>query len=255
MLGKNLGKASGGEGEVKVYRAGRRTDPSNTGLAGSPYGNWDAALVEGQALADALRWVEPQQNPWRLRILDCRPLTLTSTSTTKDPRLAESFADLRRSDGSQHKGLSPPNALRLDCDLHFPFNGKSYDGPLFLADVMEDKWDIYLYDGHLYFARSWSGKLSLRAKISLTASDARIPWIEAELQDDYEDPIFATSTVDFLMKSHLYRREVPHPVPKGYSDDPEKIASFSMNVFGRWASFATIGDTTGIRLTEDDIAP
>src|SRR5438445_5307198 len=47
----------------------------------------------------------------------------------------------------QHKGLSPANSSRLACDLRFPFNGESYDGPLFLADVMEDKWDIYLYDG------------------------------------------------------------------------------------------------------------
>jgi hypothetical protein len=223
-------------------------------LAGSPYGSWsDANLVKGQSLADALHWVEPEQNAWRLRILDCRPLTLTSTLITGDPRIAESFTALRESDGSHHKGRSPANALRLDCDLHFPFNGESLDGPLFLADVMEDKWDIYLYDRYLYFARSWSGDLRLRAKIDFAAPDARIPWVEAELRDDYEDPVLAISTVDFLMKSHLYRMEVPHPVPEGFSDDPERIARFSMTQFGRWASFAKFGDTTGIPMTDDAI--
>jgi hypothetical protein len=207
-------------------------------------------VVKGEPLAEALRWLEPQQNAWRLRLLDCRPLTLTSTSTTDDPRIADSFANLRQSDGSQHKGLSPPNASRLHCDLRFPFNGESLDGPLFLADVMEDKWDIYLYDGHLYFARSWSADLKLRAKIDFATPDARIPWVEAELRDEYEDPIFVISAVDFLMKSHLYGREVPHPIPEGFSNNPETIAGFSMSLFGRWASFARLGDTTGIGMTE-----
>lgn len=248
-----LGKIRG-EDQVTVYRAGRRTDPSNMSLAGSPYGTWtNANLVKGETLAEALRWLEPQQNAWGLRVLDCRPLTLTSTLITDDARIAESFANLRQSDGSQHKGISPANASRLECDLHFPFNGESLDGPLFLADVMEDKWDIYLYDGHLYFARSWSGDLRLRAKIDFKAPDARIPWVEAELRDDYQDPVFVISAVDFLMKSHLYGREVPHPVPELFADDPETIARFSMTQFGRWASFAKVGDTTDIPMTDDDI--
>jgi hypothetical protein len=220
-------------------------------LAGSPYGNWsDANVVKGETLAEALRWLEPQQNAWGLRLLDCRPLTVTSTSLTNDRRIAESFAKLRYSDGRQHMGVSPANAARLDSDLLFPFNGESLDGPLFLADVMEDKWDIYLYDEHLYFARSWSGDLPLRAKIEFAAPVARIPWVEAELRGDYEDPVFVISTVDFLMKTHVHGTEVPHPVPEGFSDDPETIARFSMTLFGRWASFAKIGDTTGIRMTE-----
>jgi hypothetical protein len=253
LLGKGRGKDADSEGKVRVYRAGRRTDPANMSLAGSPYGSWtDANLVKGQSLADALHWVEPEQNAWRLRILDCRPLTLTSTSVTNDPRIVESFANLRQSDGSQHKGLSPANASRLDGDLHFPFNGESLDGPLFLADVMEDKWDIYLYGGHLYFARSWSGDLKLRAKIDLVAPDARITWVEAELRDEYEDPTFVISAVDFLMKSHLYGREVPHPIPEGFSGSPEAIAGLSMSLFGRWASFARLGDTTSIGMTGDD---
>ncbi len=250
----NLGKDVRSEGKVQVYRAGRRTDPRNMGLAGSPYGSWsDANLIKGETLPEALRWVEPQQNPWRLRILDCRPYTLTSTSITNDPLIAESFANLRNSVGSQHKGQSPANASRLDCDLRYPFNEQSSDGPLFVADVMEDKWDIYLYDKHLYFARSWSGDLRLRARVDFAAPDVRIHWIEAELRDDYEDPVFTVSTVDFLVKSHLYRREVPHPIPERFSDNPQKLAKFSMSLFGRWASFARIGDTTGIRLAANDI--
>jgi hypothetical protein len=237
--------------KVEVYRAGRRTDPSDMSLAGSPYGTWSPEqLIKGEPLSAALKWSEPQQNAWHLRILDCRPLTLTSRLITRDPRIAESFADLRESDGSQHTGLSPANASRIDCDLHYPFNGESSDGPLFLADVMEDKWDIYLYDGHLYFARSWSGELRFRAKIDLGVPEAKISWVEAELEGDFQEPAFVVRAVDFLMKSHLYGREVPHPISTGFSNDPETIARFSMSMFGRWASFAAVEDTTLIRLLE-----
>src|SRR5438132_3400152 len=103
-----------------------------------------------------------------------------------------------------------------------------------------------IYMTGLYFARSWTGELWLRAKIDFSALDARIPWVEAKLDGDYADPIFVISVVYFLLKSHLYRRELPHPVPEEYSDNPETIANFSMNAFGRWASFASLGDTTGV---------
>jgi hypothetical protein len=226
------------------------------GLAGSPYGTWSPErLVAGEPLSVALKWVEPDQNPWRLRVLDCRPLTLTSTLITGDPRVADRFARLRESDGTEHKGLSPASASRIECDLHYPFNGQSYDGPLFLADVMEDKWDIYLYNGCLYFARSWSGDLRFRAKIEFAVPDASIPWVEAELSDDFEDPGFVVRTVDFLMKSHLYGTEVPHPISAGFSDNPETVARFSMTMFGRWASFATFEDTTLIRVLDGEGEP
>src|SRR5207245_7132195 len=38
-LSGRRGEATRGEGSVEVYRAGRRTDPKNMDLAGSPYGS------------------------------------------------------------------------------------------------------------------------------------------------------------------------------------------------------------------------
>ena len=57
--------------------------------------------------------------------------------------------------------------------------GQSRDGPLFVARQMEDKWDIYLYDGHLYFARSWTGELVFRAVIEFAAPQAVLTTVEA----------------------------------------------------------------------------
>jgi hypothetical protein len=45
--------------------------------------------------------------------------------------------------------------------------------------------------------------------------------------------------VDYILKSHVYGRLVPHQIADRYEDDPERIALASFSSFGRRASFAT----------------
>ena len=113
---------------------------------------------------------------------------------------------------------------------------------------MEDKWDIYQFEGHLYFARSWQGKLVFRAKIDLNKEELNLIWVEADLKSADGDTALVVRQVDFLIKSHLYRRETPHPIPANFPAQADEIAAYSMSQFGRWASFATYEDTTKIRL-------
>src|ERR1700682_3897273 len=101
-----------------------------------------------------LTWLGPDENPFHLRVLDCRPFSTTMISATKDAAIAARFSQLRSASGEEHRGRHPEDAVVARCELSYPCNGESRDGPLFVAQQMEDKWDIYLYDGHLYFARS-----------------------------------------------------------------------------------------------------
>src|SRR5437667_10541486 len=103
-----------------------------------------------------LAWLGPEQNPFGLRVLDLRPFSTTMISATADPSIATRFGQLRTASGEEHRGRHPEDAVVTPCNLTYPFNGESRDGPLFKAQQMEDKWDIYLHDGHLYFARSWT---------------------------------------------------------------------------------------------------
>lgn len=191
-----------------------------------------------------LSWVEAEQNPYRVRILDCRNVTQTMLSTTSNPHIAARFIELRKSTGEQHRSKVPPNALRIECNLRYPHQEDTQDGPLFVAEVMEDKWDIYMFDGYLYFSRSWTGGLVFRTKIEFTSQEAIISSVEANSEVASGDASLAVRQVDFLVKSHLYRREVPHPLPPGFPDDPQQIALYSFSQYGRWASFATYEDTT-----------
>jgi hypothetical protein len=171
-----------------------------------------------------LTWLGPDESPFRLRVLDCRPFSTAMISTTKDPNIAARFNQLRCSSGEEHRGRHPENAVVARCDLSYPFDEESKDGPLFVARQMEEKWDIYLYDGHLYFSRSWTGDLVYRATVEFREGKAVITAVEAGRAKGANDPGLAVRAVDSLMKTHLYRTEAPHPLPRDYPDDKRAIA-------------------------------
>ena len=197
-----------------------------------------------------LTWLEPDQNPFGVRVLDCRPIATTFFSASQDPAIATRFGQMRQSTGEEHRGRQPPDPLVVPCNLSYPFNGESRDGPLFKAQQMEDKWDIYLYDGYLSFARSWTGELVFRAKTEFREPNAVITTIEANGTRLMNDPIHAVRSVDFLVKTHLYQKEVPHPLPQGIPPTNQFLAVYSFNEFGRWAFYASFEDTTKVRVAD-----
>ena len=77
-----------------------------------------------------------------MRCLDCRVFSQSMLSVTEDPNIAARFCALRKSTGEQHIGKLPPNTVTVQCDLSYPYSGEIKDGPLFIAEEMEDKWDI-----------------------------------------------------------------------------------------------------------------
>jgi hypothetical protein len=195
-----------------------------------------------------LAWLEPDQSPFGLRVLDIRPFSTTMISTTSDPAIAGRFSQLRTATGEEHRGRSPDDAVAARCDLSYPFGGEARDGPLFVARQMEDKWDIFLYDGHLYFARSWTGELAFRAAVQFKQGEAAITEVEASRAKVMDDPALAVRVVDFLVKTHLYRKEAPHPFPRGFAEDKKTLALYSFSQYGRWAFYGSFEDTTKVRV-------
>jgi hypothetical protein len=195
-----------------------------------------------------LAWLEPDQNPFGLRVLDCRPFSTTMISVTKDPSIAARFGQLRSASGEEHRGRHPEDAVVARCDLNYPFNGESRDGPLFVAQQMEDKWDIYLYEGHLYFARSWTGELVFRVAVEFREQQAVVTAVEASRAKAMDDAGLAVRIVDFLLKTHLYRKEAPHPFPQGFPEDKKTLALYSFSEYGRWAFYGSFEDTTKVRV-------
>lgn len=186
------------------------------------------------------RWLGAKDNPVGIDILDCHTFAMTMMSTTSDERIAMRFSQLRSSLGSEMAGSSPERARSIPCSLDFPLRSPLAEGPVFKAEVMEDKWDIYLFTGHLYFCRSWTGELLFRA--SVTFSDNRMVVTDIETNSSEENDLVIRQ-VAFLIWSHVLHRLVLHPLPTRLGTDPEALTAHSFSVFGRWGWYGTVEDT------------
>lgn len=203
-----------------------------------------------------LRLLKAEENIYRLPCFDCRGYTRAAAASPSDPQAVTIFNELRLSDGRETIGTLPEDARPMPCRLHYPRPAWS-EGPLFKARSMEEKWDIYFWEGQLYFARSWSGLLIFRARVEQTETETVITQVDASLLPGNGDPDLAISAVDFLVKSHLYNLDVPVHLPEIKFDNPVEAARFKDNEaveiarmvfreYGRKAGFATYGDTLSL---------
>jgi hypothetical protein len=192
----------------------------------------------------AVQPIPAAENRFGVDIWDCRSFTHNMESTTASFEIARRYVELRSSQGNEYLGQTPTNAHLVTCNLAYAFSERPSDGPLFKSEQMEDKWDIYLFNDELYFARSWTGELTFKARVRYEPGALYITAIAAE---ENEDPAFAPRVVDYLVKTHVLRHEAPHPLPSALPPNPRDIAVFSFSLFGRRCSFGTYADTISMQ--------
>ncbi len=191
-------------------------------------------------------WVPAAENPFGVDVFDCA-VFCQSVVSKDDPTVAESFQRLRSSSGEEYRGRLPDAPVTVACDLTYPYDGRHQDGPLFKAEQVEDRWDVYLYDGKLSFARSGTGDLAYVGGVAFEERDARLTSVTAarQLAEEGMSPV---AVVDFLIKSHLHGMMVPHPLPKDLPNDPRTVATWSFAQYGRRAFCGTYADTLPFRV-------
>jgi hypothetical protein len=195
-----------------------------------------------------VRWVPASESPFGVDLLDCRSFSQTMCSMTLDLGVITRYGRLRGSTGEEYRGRSPENAKTCECNLQYPNKAGTRDGPIFKAEVMEDKWDIYLYDGYLYFTKSWSGELEYRARFEIRGYWAKVVTVEARKELVESDSFYPVAVVDYLIRSHLYRLPIPHPLPKSIGQNPYDLTLFSFTEYGRHGLFGAFGDTTRLQV-------
>ena len=115
---------------------------------------------------------------------------------------------------------------------------------------MEDKWDIYLFDGNLYFARSWTGDLVYKARLTFEHSNAVVTKISGQREPGTsEDP---AAVVDFLIKSHVCGLAASHPLPEAAETPTDQLAMWSFACYGRRGLFGAKSDVTHFRVVQND---
>jgi len=191
-----------------------------------------------------VRWLgkDDAKNPFRVDGYDCLALVRAMQSITTDKNVAETFLTLRSSVGSNHLGQLPAGAAAIDHRLEYPCKGIA-DGIVFKSRQMEQKWDIYLYGDRLYFCRSWTDALVFVANFSLTKDSLVVEniWVAADAMEGGRDHV--VREVDYLIKSHLLRRAVPHPLPESLPKEPGSIGLYSFSQYGNLCCFGTYDDT------------
>jgi len=190
-------------------------------------------------------WIPPEKNPFHMRIFDCRPFTRYFTALTGNPEVAKSFSLLRHSDGRERRGRMPEACVAVPCRLIYKLMKNVPDGVVFRAREMEEKWDVDLFEDKLYLSRSWTGTLIMVAHLQLSAKSLTISEVNAKVSS-HGDSTMIVRDVDFLIKTLLLEREVPHSLPPGLPSTEKAIVIYSHSNFGRQAAFATYEDTTTI---------
>jgi hypothetical protein len=192
-----------------------------------------------RALSEAVRWLTPDESPFGIEVLDCRQVALSLTTTAGDASIAARFGSLRRSDGSELRGLVPEDGVEVHGSLSYPGGGVAAVGPLFKAEEMEDKWDVYAYDDAWYFARSWTGDLIYRADVERVGDELTI---RRAVAGDF-DGVNAIRCIDFLIKSHVFGGVDPTHCWRNCAKNTGQLVMGSFSLFGRRGLFGTFEDT------------
>lgn len=193
-----------------------------------------------------LKWIEANDNPFKVKIFDCREYAINRRSTTQNQDIATKFLETRASNGTEYIGRFPKNGAKMEVDLNFhsrvspKFKDGIPDGVLFKAQTMEEKWDIYKYANFLFYVRSWTGELEYFSNYIPTATGFKVDLVVLDdSKIDEKDPYFQLKVVEFLIHSHILGLQVPHPIPMSLEDKAETIAAYSFSMFGNRGYFAT----------------
>lgn len=228
---------------------------------------WDEIVMvmfHGPGVSLEPPWIEPVNNLFQMRVLDCKAFCLHSLIFREDTKdLADArFQQVSNKSDNDCRRQTILESLKIPCLLSYPRSGERIpDGAHFVAESMEDLWNIFLFDDHFHFVRSWTGQLRYRAKVLfrdramfITEVEASQIGLTAQLGSESKDERFPVRQVDFLIKALLYRINAPAPLPHGLPDEPRRIAPYSFMEYGRWGWFPTFEDTTEYRLALNWVA-
>lgn len=186
-----------------------------------------------------LRWIEAADNPWGVRVLDVRPVTLGMISMSADPQCASNAISFARDDGIGFIGEEPPVPRVADTSLRFPIDRMLADGALFLPREMEQKWALFYHRREVICVRSWLRKVQVVAHVEQRDGHVEITRIRGTFGDEDEESEFTARMLDFLLRSHALEMVYPAPLPTGLESDPQAAAMWCMSMFGNRALVAT----------------
>jgi hypothetical protein len=187
-----------------------------------------------------LEWIPPDQNPWRIPLLDVRPVTQGMVSTSQDPQMAANAVSYQGDDGTGFLEQEPSVARSIPSTLVYRRDRLLADGALFIPSCMEHKWALYHHDGEILVIRSWQRRVHVAAQVEQEGKEVRIEAIHGSFSDE-EEPASRTERIfDFLIRSHALGLIHPAPISEAAELIPSQVALFCFSMFGNMAHVASV---------------
>ena len=185
-----------------------------------------------------IAWIEAADTPWGVRVLDVRPVTLSTLSISGDPQCAANAMSFEQEDGASFIGKEPPVTRSIDANLRFPIDRVLAEGVLFTPSEMEHKYALFYRCGEILCVRSWLRQVEVIARVEAHQDHIELTGVRGTFESNDEDPEFTVRALDYLLRSHALETVYPAPLPAGAEKDPKKAARWCMSMFGNKASFA-----------------
>jgi hypothetical protein len=184
-------------------------------------------------------WIAAAENPWGVSVLDVRPMTLGTLSTSKDPKMAENAVSYGGESGRSFVDQPPQFDRQVEGSLRFSAPPKLVDGSLFIPQQMEDKWALFVQRQTLIVVRGWQRKVFLSAALRVDGSFLDVTDIKGAVAHPQEEPEYTLRALDFILRTHALELDWPAPLV-GIADlDPRVLAIQCMSNFGRHASWGS----------------
>jgi hypothetical protein len=124
---------------------------------------------------------------------------------------------------------------------------------------MEEKWDLFHFEKHLFVSRSWTGILGHTAQVECDGTSLHLSDIRSAEQHDNDHLL---RDLHFIFRSHGNRVIMPHPMPGALASadndseaSKERMAMHTFSRYGAFGWFGTFEDTISLReVPRDELA-
>ena len=177
----------------------------------------------------------PEDNPWKVPLLDVGAVTQTLLSTSSDKQCAINAMSFLQDDGTSFIGVNPIVSHIVEANLQFPIDQRLADGVLFTPREMEHKWAIFYHSKQIICVRSWLRKVYLVADIEEFSGYIKVTKISGVFTNEDEPPSLTIHLFDYLLRSHVLNLVYPVALPSELETDLQACAMWCFSLFGNLA--------------------
>lgn len=197
---------------------------------------------ESQGISDYnLQWVEVEDSPWNIKVLDLRPVSQGLTSFSYNSQGAHNALSYNLENGSSFMNLPPVTNKSIDVDCSVPINQSLEEGVLFRPDVMEHKWAIFYRENKIIVVRGWQREVFVVADTHQEEDKLVITKIHGKFIFDEEPEVFTKTTLLFLLHGYCIGDIIPVPIPEDLIGDTNEAAIWVFSNFGNLAHYGFVG--------------